>query len=181
MTVNIEMALDRFVDSYIKLAQSKDGLQVEYDSEWQSPCINGSFDDGEQVLWQPVLQDQDLSFDDMANALEISIAPEFETFFTRYWSDHLEARTADGNLSLLQVWNQDDFERLQQNLIGHVLMKRRLKQADTLFFAVTDQEDYIVSLECETGHVVVERVGKRPHKTLANSIADFINQLQPAI
>ena len=45
-------------------------------------------------------------------------------------------------------------------------MKRRLKQPETLFFAVTDQEDFVISLELSSGTVVVEQVGKNPHKKL---------------
>lgn len=58
-------------------------------------------------------------------------------------------------------------------------MKRRLKQPETLFFAVTDQEDFIISLEHHSGHVVVEQVGKKPHIKLADSLLAFIQTLKP--
>ncbi len=50
-----------------------------------------------------------------------------------------------------------DFERLQQNLIGHILMKQKLKQAITLFFAVTDEDDIILSVNNNTGEVWAEK------------------------
>jgi SecY interacting protein Syd len=81
---------------------------------------------------------------------------------------------------LLQVWNEQDFERLLQNLIGHALMKRRLEQPMTLFFAVTDDEDYILSLENDTGRVMLERVGLEPQEMLADNLAQFLSSLEPA-
>jgi SecY interacting protein Syd len=84
-------------------------------------------------------------------------------------------------LSLLFAWNKDDFERLQENLIGHILMKRRLKQEETVFFAVTDEEDMIISVDNASGSVWVERVGCKPHKQLSDSLAQFISQLTPVV
>ena len=179
MAENIITALDNFIDNFCILGEQQGGLAIEYDSDWQSECLQSHSEDGQMALWKPTLQKVNNTFDSMANALEMEIDPQFEDLFTRYWSEHLDANTAQGNLTLLQVWNQDDFERLQQNLIGHVLMKRRLKQPETLFFAVTDQEDFIISVEQLSGHVVVEQVGKKPHITLADNLADFIETLTP--
>ena len=58
-------------------------------------------------------------------------------------------------------------------------MKQKLKQAETVFFAVTDEEDMIISLDNSSGEVWVERVGCKPHKKLSDSLVDFISQLTP--
>ena len=79
----------------------------------------------------------------------------------------------------MQIWNDDDAERLQQNLIGHVLMKRQLKQPETLFFALTDEEDFIVSVDNASGQVVLEQVGKPAQQVLAQDLAEFLATLQP--
>lgn len=179
MAENIDTVLDKFIHRYCAAAEEQGGLQVEYDREWPSDCIQNSPESGEMALWKPILQTNTSNFQAMYDALELTISDEFESLFTRYWSDHLGAITEQGKMTLLQVWNQDDFERLQQNLIGHVLMKRRLKQPETLFFGVTDQEDFIISLEHHSGHVVVEQVGKKPHLKLADSLVEFINKLEP--
>ena len=180
MTANIDTILDNFFERLMATTNQGNSLLIEYDDQWLSPCVKGEHRNGDLVPWEPSVQQRPLNFDNLARALEIKIPSQFETLFTRYWSDHVTVRSDEGELTLLQVWNSDDFERLQQNLIGHVLMKRRLKQDDTLFFAITDQEDYIVSIECVTGFVVVERVGKAPHKKLANSIGEFLEQLVPS-
>ena len=58
-------------------------------------------------------------------------------------------------------------------------MKQRLKQTETVFFAVTDEEDIIISIDNANGEVWVERVGCKPHKKLSDSLANFIEQLTP--
>ncbi|MDU0356093.1 SecY-interacting protein Syd [Paraglaciecola aquimarina] len=82
-------------------------------------------------------------------------------------------------MQLLQAWNLQDFERLQQNLIGHILMKRRLRQPETLFFGVTDQEDFILTLDNSTGQVLLEQVGLQSNDILAPNLAQFIDLLEP--
>lgn len=181
MSEKIKSALDQFILKYCSVADEQGGLQTEYDSDWPSECIKYLPEKEDLVTWKPIKQSQNNNFESMSNALELSIPQEFEVLFTRYWSEHLNAVSDQGKLTLLQVWNQDDFERLQQNLIGHVLMKRRLKQPETLFFAVTDQEDFIISLEHQSGHIVVEQVGKKPHLKLADSLIEFLNMLTPDV
>ena len=87
-------------------------------------------------------------------------------------------RDRHGACELLQVWNEEDFERLQQNLIGHLLMKKRLKQAPTLFFALTDEDDFVLSVLNSTGEVVLEQVGRPPQKVISPSLPAFIATLR---
>ncbi|PKC28332.1 hypothetical protein V462_23465 [Pantoea ananatis 15320] len=82
-------------------------------------------------------------------------------------------------LTLLQVWSEEDFVRLQENLIGHLVMQRRLKQAPTLFIATTDSEENIISLCNLSGHVILETPGRKHRQTLAPDIPSFLNDLQP--
>ena len=84
-------------------------------------------------------------------------------------------------MQYLQAWSKADFERLQQNLIGHLMMKARLKQSPTLFFAVTDEEDLNIVIDNIKGNVALEYVGKEPHKVLATSLAEFISQTTPSL
>ncbi|WP_431130321.1 SecY-interacting protein Syd, partial [Flagellimonas flava] len=75
----------------------------------------------------------------LVDGLGLQPDKQLESYYTRYYGDNLNARTTRGDLQLLVPWNQDDLIRLQENLIAHVMMKRRLRQAETLFFAVTDE------------------------------------------
>lgn len=165
--------------------------KIEHDDEWHSPCEisletgnnNHSFLSTGEVFWQPINieTEQKLNFDNVETALELILHPDVNTYFTTLYSESLDATCEDGNLTLLFAWNKNDFLRLQENLIGHILMKQRLKQEETIFFAVTDEEDIIISINNNNGTVWVERVGCKPHKKLADSLAQFISKLVPKV
>jgi len=160
---------------------------IERDELWPSPCEQGTHDDNHNY-WQPVAvndEQQDdgslekLSFANVESALELEIHQDVKTYFTTIFSSDIEAKCDEGKLSLLFAWNREDFDRLQENIIGHILMKQRLKQSETVFFAVTDEEDMIISIDNANGEVWVERVGCKPHKKLSDSLTAFIAQLTP--
>ena len=181
--VNTELSdlLWKFSHEYVEQYKQKHGHLplVDYDPLWESKCQQGFFDDN-TIHWLPADAENNLLFDNVENALNIHFHPDFKTYFTRFYSESLNAQCEEGQLSLLFAWNVDDFERLQENIIGHVLMKQKLKQAITLFFAVTDEEDTILSIVNDTGEIWVERVGCEPHKKVADSFASFIQQLSPS-
>lgn len=184
---NLPQVLRQFSRNYLDAFSQAHGHLplVETDEDWISPCEQGKANENESY-WQPVEiaqldQQQTLTFDNVESALEINLHPDIITYFTTLYSESINASSEDGKLSLLFAWNFDDFQRLQENIIGHILMKRKLKQAETIFFAVTDAEDIIVSLDNASGEIWAERVGCKPHKKLANSLADYISQLTPEV
>lgn len=180
--MDIHSALQRFVSEYVSLYQSKQKpMVIQYDSNWPSPCYQSKGDNDEWVAWQPVRQDHVMSLTDFENALDIKMNPQLIEYFTCFWSDNLNAQTSRGNLQLLFPWNEQDFDRLLQNLVAHVMMKRRLKQKDTLFFAVTDEDDFIISVDNQSGKVMLEQVGMEPQEVLADSLLAFIEQLTPRL
>lgn len=172
----ISQALDDFIQRY----QQKHGiLKIEYDSRWPSLCYAEQAADAQIVAWQPVLREQPVDFSALEQALAITLDEQLKVFFSRYWSNHLDAVAEQGKLQLLQAWNEEDFERLQQNIVGHVLMKRQLGQAETVFFGLTDEDDFILSVALDTGAVVLEQIGLEPQKILASCLSEFIQLLQP--
>ncbi|QOL24539.1 SecY-interacting protein [Thalassotalea sp. LPB0316] len=146
---------------------------LEKDDEWPSPCLCGERDQ-QNDYWQPVAIEEALSFSNVEEALDIKLHQSIIDYYTAIYSEPVPAQTDDGLLELLFAWNLEDFERLQRNIIGHVLMKQKLNQPVTIFFAVTDQEDIILSVDNESGEVWAEKVGKLPHKKVANSLSEFI-------
>jgi SecY interacting protein Syd len=188
MALSICEQLDNFVSSYVENAD-EGVLSIPYDKEWPSLCYKSESEQGRQgqqglrgeiVPWQPVRQTQPLSFDNVGSALELTLDSDYCTYFTRYFSNNLIATAPQGECELLQVWNEEDFERLQQNLIGHLLMKQRLEQAPTLFFGLTDEEDFILTVINKTGEVALEQVGMEPKEILAPSLATFLSTLKPS-
>jgi len=162
---------------------------IVHDEQWLSPCELGAHDTNHHY-WQAVAmtselltneQEELLSFTNVESALDIELHQDIKTYFTTIFSGDIEAQCEEGELSLLFAWNKEDFERLQENIIGHILMKQRLKQAETVFFAVTDEEDMIISIDNNSGEVWVEQVGCKPHKKLSDSLVEFISHLSPKI
>ena len=77
------------------------------------------------------------------------------------------------------IWNSEDYERLRANLIGHALGRIKLKQPLSLFFGCTHPEEYVLSINNSSGQVMLEQPGKKANDCIAESLADFLNQLQP--
>lgn len=152
-----------------------EGARSEYSSQWLSECIVSHRDD--TCLWQPVLRSVRGDFSNVEQSLKLVFDHQVVEFYARYWSGDLEVDSDFGRFLLLQNWNQDDFEQLQSNLIGHILMKRKLKQPETLFIGLTEHEDINLCVVNETGEVVLEPVGLEPSKVLAPDLATFLKQL----
>lgn len=173
-------SFDKLIQAYIDQSNANNkGLMTCFDEDWPSPCITSQANNEELVPWLPIKREDEVSLSNLESALDITIPSDLHALFCRYYSHDINARAQDGKLTLLQAWNANDFDRLQKNLIAHVLMKRRLKQADTLFFALTDEDDIILSIDLKSHAVVVERVGKEPHKTIASNLAEFMLQITP--
>ncbi|WP_102796593.1 SecY-interacting protein [Bowmanella denitrificans] len=178
--MQVASSLQTFVQRYVQYyQQSGRPLLTDWDANWLSPCQIGETDAAGQIIWQPVARVGLADFVDTERALELEFHPDIKAFYSAYWSENLTAHTSRGDLQLLLPWNEDDFIRLQQNLIGHVLMKKRLKQPVTLFFAVTDDDDFILSLDNHSGQVVLERVGLPASEVLADNLSSFLDGLAP--
>lgn len=178
MSQQITTAWQNFIDNWLSLAKDKGFPTIEQDPEWPSPC---EFEQGGKFHFKPVEIAENLTFENVEHAMGIKLNQEFTEFFTLFYSDNLDAMHDNGQLQFLQAWSQPDFERLQQNLIGHLMMKQKLKQTATLFIAVTDEDDLNIVINNDTGEVCLEYVGKEPHQTLANNLSEFIAQTQPVI
>lgn len=174
-----EVAL-RFTDLLKKarqVAESNGQQWLAYaEPEQPSPCQFGDVVD-DQVAWWPVLNDAAIDFSGLEHGLELSLHPDVKAFYSTAFGGGLRLQHQRGPVELLMPWHQADTERLQQNIIGHVLMKRRLKQQITIFFAVTDDEDLMLSLLNSTGEVYLERVGCEVKEKLADSLSEFLQSL----
>lgn len=153
---------------------------VEKDELWPSECIQGDFDEN-LSKWQPVFASEKLSFSNVEDALGLALHESIKSYYSIIYSENIPAKCDEGHLQLLFAWSKEDFARLQENIIGHVLMKQKLKQPVTVFFAVTDDDDIMLSVNNESGEVWAERVGRVPHKKIADSLSDFISTLLPDV
>lgn len=175
----VDLALDRFI---LKLQQlHPEAPTLPYNSSWASSCYLTQAQDGCSVGWRPALQQTRTDmFARLSTALNEKIHPDIVDYYCRYWSDPLPATCNDGDLSLIQVWNEDDMERLRGNLIGHALSKRQQKRPLTFFIGCAEpDEDYVISVDNFSGSVLLELPGKPPIRQLAKNLADFIDSLEP--
>ena len=175
-------ALAAFVTRYLDEFPE---LYEVFDPAWRSPCEVGNpirREDGiEVVRWQPLRRRYADDFAGLENALEVPVHPDIKAYYGAYWSGGLEAEAPDGHVSLIFLWNQQDTDRLVENLIGHALAKRRAKSPFSVFFACTDpNSELFLSVENNTGQVLLERPGYKPVRTVANSLAAFLATLTPA-
>mgnify|MGYP006157772831 CR=1 FL=1 len=182
---SIQLALSRLINGALQL--SDEGVfYAEYDPEWRSPCeISGSNQtnlatNSHLISWKPVPQTPKVDFSGLANALETSIHPDLVDYFSGFWSSTIEAKSMEGHASLIQLWNQEDFDRLIENYIGHAIAKKRSKEPLTFFFATTEADsEYFLSVDNNSGAVLLEEPGRPPLKQVDDNLLNFLQRLEP--
>lgn len=177
----VPQALQGFTDSYCDLWRSQRASQPASTDLCgiPSPCIVESND--EQVFWlpEPFRPAQDLSA--VERAMDITLRPEAHQFYATQFAGDMEARHGELAMTLLQTWSADDFERVQQNLIGHLVTQRRLRLSPTVFIATLESDLEVVSLCNLTGEVVLEKLGAPSRTTLAPNLQEFLSSLIPVV
>ncbi len=183
MSESVAEHITLFAKKYLAAyQQEKDALpMIDHDESWPSPCEQGEPNVHGEIAWQAVPRKDKVDLSNLNDALDIKVHPSLSEFYCTLFSAGLGAEFEGEQLQLLQAWNEDDYEQLQQNLVGHVMMKKKLKQRITCFIAVTDDDNFIISVLNITGEVVLEPVGKEPSRILASSLSEFLERLKPVV
>lgn len=172
-------ALAAFIERTLTLTDNG-YLTAPFDPDWRSDCELHQADD--LTCWHPVPQLTPVDFSGLANAVEADIHPDIQAFYGSFWSGTLEADSEEGQVSLIQLWNPYDFERLIANLVGHALMKIRAGLPYTVFFANTDPDsELFLSIDNTSGAVLLEEPGKPPLREVETDVQTFLNRLTPAL
>jgi SecY interacting protein Syd len=142
--------------------------------DWRSPCEITT--DDQFSYWRPILQSPRMSFEDFEAAIEFPLHPDLKTFYGSFWSGAIPGFFQDRAISLIQIWNPDDFERLISNLIGHYLSQKSVAPPRLTWFIATfeDGGEDIISLDNRSGEIVCETPGQHQHQVLAASLTDFL-------
>jgi len=160
----LDNTLDNFFKRYINSIYSDTGQlpKTLLEPQWPSVCQQGeAFIDTtkqQSIYWQPVQRTENTGLCGLETALDITLHPSIHSFYCRYWSEQIDTIFQQGNLTLLFIWNEKDMQRLIENQLGHALNKQRNKQTLTFFIACTDS-DYMISIDNNSGHIVLERPG----------------------
>lgn len=182
MTTEVQLIRQQMIDLAQACVAAAKAKQQQWFG-WADPAALSPAQYGEvvaeQVAWWPQAQTEPLDFSGLAHGLELTLHPSVAAFYSALWGGELAVSHPRGNASLLLLWHPDDFIRLQQNIIGHVLMKRRLKQRETVFIAVTDEEDMMLSILNSTGEVYLEQTGREVSQRIAPDLLSFLQQLTP--
>ncbi len=144
-----------------------------------SPCVID--EDGDQVFWQPCPPPESLTLAGVERALELQLQPAAEAFYCTQLAGDMSARFHGRPLELLQVWSEADGIRIQENLIGHLLMQKRLKLPPTLFIATTESELTLISMCNLSGQILLEELGRKNRTVLADNLQEFLVALDPCV
>jgi SecY interacting protein Syd len=186
--LNVKQSLSEFVSHY---QRSYPQLEDPFDPQWRSPCEigepftrPGDAPGTQHIHWAPLARRAESTEGDFApleRALEIAVHPDIKDYFGAFWSGGLEAKASDGHVSLILLWNDEDRERLIENLLGHAMAKQRSKSNFSVFFACTEVDsELFLSINNESGAVLLEKPGYKPIRQVADNIVDFIAELVPA-
>ena len=181
MSIETKAALKRLLGRYLDDCQHATGsLPVqEHDSAWPSECQVGEPDARGMIHWEPRERDGIADFSGLERALEVEIHPDIKSFYGSYWAGAIDLEADEGGVTLIQVWNDDDFDRLAENILGHAMAKQRIGAPLTIFIACTDEGELMLSVENDTGQVVLEEPGSLPIRVVSPSLAAFLDRLRP--
>lgn len=141
-----------------------------------SPCITSTHDSA--VFWRPVPA-QDHSLTIVEQVIFITLHPDAHDFYQTQYAGDMAATFNGLSLTLIQIWNDDDFSRLEQNLIAHLNMQKKLKRRPSVFIASTSDNTEIITIDNQTGNIMLERLVDNENQILADNLTEFLAQLKP--
>ncbi|KEA54445.1 hypothetical protein DT73_00800 [Mangrovibacter sp. MFB070] len=175
----VQNALQDFTTRYSQAWEQLCGTHPASDELFgvASPCITQTKED--VVYWQP--QPFSLSEDlgAVERAMGITLQPAVHQFYTTQFAGDMLATFGGLQLTLLQVWSEEDFTRVQENVIGHLVTQRRLKLSPTVFIGTVESESQVVAVCNLSGEVVLETLGRKVRQVLAPSLVQFLQDASP--
>ncbi|PHM48664.1 SecY-interacting protein [Xenorhabdus miraniensis] len=178
---NVTEALSGFTQRYVELWQEKTGFPPASSDLYgiPSPCIERTGDGVVHWLPQPFSVREKLQ--KVETALDICLQSAIHDYYVTQLAGDMTASFEGQNFSLIQVWSEDDFIRLQENLIGHLVTQKRLKLSPTVFIGTTDSDMGLISVCNLTGQVILEQFGSNERTMLSANLASFLSVINPVV
>lgn len=178
MSDQVLSALEQFFFRWQRDGEARRGLPLcDWEPEWRSPCELDEPKEG-KVAWRPCQRSEPADFDAMADALELRLHPAALALFGHWFSRPIPCSHKGLRLELILPWNEADLDLLKENLIGHLLMLRKLGRSPSLFIATTRNEMTLISLDNESGQVWLEWLDSGRRLVLASSLPAFLARLE---
>lgn len=178
MSDQVLSALEQFFLRWQRDGEARRGLPLcEWEPQWRSPCELDEPKEG-RVAWRPVQRDTPADFTAMSEALELVLHPAALALFGHWFSRPIPGSYKGLRIELILPWNEADLDLLRENLIGHLLMLRKLKRSPSLFIATTRNEMTLISLDNESGQVWLEWLDSGRRLSLAPSLPAFLTRLE---
>lgn len=159
--------------------------EVEYQQDWHSPCLadaelSGALAEGDAVAWQLAEREVSDKFSHVEEAMAIELPQSAKVYWNSFFSANVTIDSEFGIIELLQPWNEEDYLRFQQNLVGHLLTQQRFKLPPTVFIGVIYDGEQVVGVD-QQGQVWLEVPGRKKRQLLAESLVDFLSEAKPII
>jgi SecY interacting protein Syd len=180
MTENVKHELEGLLARYITKYKNIYGElpTVDFNPPWPSACIvTVGPDNPEKQFWQPVERNEFGIFDTLEQGLDFSFPSAIKSYYGNFWSNGLCVDFEDDSFSLIQLWNEEDEDNLRHNMLGHCYA--RLKGRLPLSYFIGSMENDVLSLCHESGKVLLERPGKKPHREVAADLSTFLKGCAP--
>lgn len=178
----ITSTLQTLIESYrAAYLQARDCYpQAVQESDWPSPCLSEGIPEGEKGAWQVVSREATDRFSHVEEAVSVELSSLAKQYWNSFYSANITIDSDVGVLELLQPWNEEDYVRFQQNLVGHLLTQRRFKLPPTVFIGVSYEGEEVVGVD-QQGGVWLETPGKKKRQQLASDLISFLQQAHPVI
>ncbi|WP_117233558.1 SecY-interacting protein [Vibrio maerlii] len=177
MSLTVSEALLKLSQQYQQLWQDKHQSNPRSEElvGIPSPCIQKTT--GDYVEWVVVERESPETFANVEQGIELELHSDIKEFYGSQFSADIEASWDGNHFTLLQVWSEEDMTRLQENMLGHLVMQRRLKLKPTIFIGATDDDLEVVSICNLSGNVIVETLGTDKRRHLTDDVETFLQQL----